>query len=199
MARRQRVSTQIGNPEGAPLRFDTLREALSFRNRQFGDARRASINVAGTEVGTGKGLGFEIGFALSRQELAEINSVPKLRNQLNRIARNGGARLLSRVKAVSAPTRVTGLFKDSWRIKSDIIGSVDSGGLKLRLELSNDAPYALYVHRKGTPAEKTVVNTYVKPLVQQAIDELLEDLTGESGVLPSALRGLILRPLARLA
>jgi len=199
MARRQRVSTVIGNREGAPLRFDTQREALALRNRQFGGARRASINVADTEVGTGRGLGFQVSFAFTPQELADINSVPKLRQQLNRIVRNTGARLLDRVKTVSAPTRVTGLFKDSWRIKSDIIGSVDAGGVKLRLEVSNDAPYALYVHRKGTPKEKTVVNTYVKPLVQRAIDELLDDLTGSSGVLPRALRGRILRPLAKLA
>ena len=199
MARRQRVSTVIGNREGAPLRFDTQREALALRNRQFGGARRASINVADTEVGTGRGLGFQVSFAFTPQELSDIESVPKLKQQLNRIVRNAGARLLDRVQDVSRATYETGLFYSGWRIKSDVIGTVDAGGLKLRIELSNPAPYALYVHRKGTKPNKTIVNTYVKPLVQRSIDEILEDLTGSSGVLPRALRGRILRPLAKLA
>ena len=199
MPPRRAVTTRIADPERRPLRFDTQREALTLRNRQFGDARRASVNVAGTEVGTGKGLGFEVGFALTRQEIADIESVPKLKAQLNRIVRNAGARLLDRVQDVSRATYETGLFYSGWRIKSDVIGTVDAGGLKLRIELSNPAPYALYVHRKGTKPNKTIVNTYVKPLVQRSIDEILEDLTGSSGVLPRALRGRILRPLAKLA
>ena len=40
------------------------------------------------------------------------------------------------------------------------------GKLRLRIELQNPAPYALYVHEAGTAPSKTIVNTYVKPLVQ---------------------------------
>lgn len=192
MALRPRVTTQIGDPERRPLRFDVQRKALDLRNRQFGDARRAPINVRGTEVGTGKGLGFEVGFALSADEIAAINAVPKIRRQLNRIADNAGARLLRRVQEVSRQTYETGLFYSGWRFRTDI-----GSDLTLRIELQNPAPYALYVHRKGTPKERTIVNTYVKPLVQAAIDELLADLTGESGVLPRALAGIILKPFAR--
>lgn len=192
MALRRGVTTTIGDPERRPLRFDVQRKALDLRNRQFGDARRASVNVRGTEVGTGRGLGFEVGFALTPDEIEAINSVPKLRRQLSRIADNAGARLLRRVQEVSRQTYDTGLFYSGWRIRTDF-----GSDLTLRVELQNPAPYALYVHRKGTPKERTIVNTYVKPLVQAAIDELLADLTGESGVLPKALAGIILKPFSR--
>lgn len=194
MARRPAVTTRIGDPERGQLRFDTIRKAQAIRDRQFGGARRASINVRDTEVGTGKGLGFEVGLFLNADEISAINSVPKLKRELNRIVGNLGARLLDKVQQVSKPTYEYGLFYSGWRIKTNV-----GGDLKLRVELSNPAPYALYVHRKGTDKSRTVVNTYVKPLVQRAMQELLEDLTGESGVLTKGLAGIILRPLARLA
>lgn len=200
MARRPAVTTRIGDPERGQLRFDTIRKAQAIRDRQFGGARRASINVRDTEVGTGKGLGFEVGFALSAEELLAIQSVPKLESALNRIVKNTGARLLRKVRAVSRRTYDTGLFSSSWTIRDDVIGGVKAGGkLRLRIELQNPAPYALYVHEAGTAPSKTIVNTYVKPLVQEAIDEILDDLTGASGALTQAMVGAILRPLARLA
>lgn len=187
------VTTRIGDPERRPLRFDVQREALRLRDRQFGGARRASINVAGTEVGTGRGLGFEVGFALTPDEVEAINASKRLKREMSRIVGNAGKRLLDRVQKASRATYDTGLFYSGWRIKADV-----GGDLKLRIELSNPAPYALYVHRKGTPRSKTVVNTYVKPLVQETIDEILDDLTGVSGVLTRGLAGIVLRPFAKV-
>lgn len=193
MARRPSVTTTIGDKDRRPLRFDVQDKALELRNRQFGAARRASINVRGTEVGSGEGLGLDVGLVLTEEEAAAIGSSKKLTRELNKIVNNAGARLLRRVQEVSRATYDTGLFYSAWRVRT-----VKNGDAKFRIELQNSAPYALYVHRAGTPRDKTVVNTYIKPLIQQSIDEVLEDLTGVSGVLSKALAGVILRPLAKV-
>jgi len=82
--------------------------------------------------------------------------------------------------------------RSAFRIKTDV-----DGKLKIRFEVSNPVKYALYVHRSGTPRSHTVVNKYIVPIMQRAMQELIEDLSGDSGVLSQALEGIILRPLTR--
>ena len=166
MAReRERVTTVVGDTEARGLlRFDVQREVLDFRNRTFVGRRRAPV------VG-GSGLEIQISRVLSTEEVTAIAADRAASAAFNRAIDAGAERLLSRVRKVTRPTYETGLFYSAWRVKNR-----KTRGLKGTIELENPAPYALYVHRKGAPRTRTVVNTYVKPLVKTAAAELVDDL-----------------------
>ena len=91
---------------------------------------------------------------------------------LNRIMRNGAARLLRRAQDASRPTYRTGLFLSSWRVVRD--ASTDLLFVD-RLTLENPVPYASYVHRKGSPPKQTVVRVHIRPLLDVVRRELVED------------------------
>jgi len=192
MATRRGVSTNVGDRRNRPLlRFDVRDKTVASQNRRFGDRVSASINAANSEL-TAEGLSFSVANLLSARELAAIQSVPSLVRDVNRIVKNLGARTLERIRDAADPTYDTGAFKSAFRIKTDV-----DGKLKIRFEVSNPVKYALYVHRSGTPRSHTVVNKYIVPIMQRAMQELIEDLSGDSGVLSQALEGIILRPLTR--
>jgi hypothetical protein len=69
------------------------------------------------------------------------------------------------------PTR--GLFLSSWRAELRDITGV---GLAIDLAVVNAAPYALYVHPKGTPKTRTYINEYLPSLMKEIRAEIAEDM-----------------------
>lgn len=171
------VSTVPGS--GGQLRFDVQRTVLGQALQRFG-------NRPSKAVGRG-GLTFDIAMLFSASERDAVEANTKFRVELNRLIRNTGARLVDRARAASYPTRKTDLFWSSWAIERE---TTTIAGLNSKVNLTNKAPYALYVHRKGTPKSATVVNKYIKPLVKKAIDEIVDDVTNST-----RLRQLIARQI----
>jgi len=170
MARPPRgVSTTIGDVQNRPLlRFDTRQEALQSRLDTF---RGRPVPVQG-----GDGLALNAAMLLNATELARATTDRTLRAALNKIMRNAAKRAIDKVRALSRPTYETGAFMSSWSVQLDDVG----GGLKLRMSMQNPVPYSLYVHRKGTRRDKTVVNTYVIPYIREQLQrELIEDISGK--------------------
>lgn len=155
------VSTTIGDRENRPLlRFDTQRTVLNL----LGGPGRGSITG-------GNGLEIRLDRVLTSPEIARLAIDKTAAGIIGRVMDAASARLLDRVRQVSRKTYRTGLFYSGWRAK---VGS--RGGLRSNIELQNKTPYAVFVHRKGTRRSETVVNTYVKPLVREVADEVLQDL-----------------------
>ena len=171
------VSTVPGS--GGQLRFDVQRTVLGQALQRFG-------NRPSKAVGRG-GLTFDIAMLFSAGEREAVEANSKFRVELNRLIRNTGQRLVERARKVSYQTRKTDLFWSSWAIERE---TTAISGLNSKISLTNKAPYALYVHRKGTPKSATVVNKYIKPLVRKAIDEIVDDVTSSS-----RLRQLIARQI----
>jgi hypothetical protein len=171
MARAPRgpVSTTIGDTQNRPLlRFDARQEALQARLDTF---RGRAVPVQG-----GDGLALNAAMLLNATELARATTDRTLRAAINRIMRNAAKRAIDKVRALSRPTYETGAFMSNWAADLDDVG----GGLKLRMSLRNPVPYSLYVHRKGTRRDKTVVNTYVIPYVREQLQrEIIEDLSNK--------------------
>lgn len=155
------VSTTVGDRENRPLlRFDTQRTVLNL----LGGPGRGSITG-------GNGLEIRLDRVLTSPEIAQLALNKTAAGIIGRVMDAASARLLDRVRQVSRKTYRTGLFYSGWRAK---VGS--RGGLRSNIELQNKTPYAVFVHRKGTRRSETVVNTYVKPLVREVADEVLQDL-----------------------
>jgi len=171
------VSTVPGS--GGQLRFDVQRTVLGQALQRFGNRASKAVKRGG--------LTFDIAMVFSADERAAVEANTKFRVELNRLIQNTGARLVARARDVSRATYKTGLFSSSWRIERQ---ASKIAGLNSELSLTNRAPYALYVHRKGTPKSATVVNKYIKPLVRKAIDEIVDDVTNST-----RLRQLIARQI----
>lgn len=155
------VSTTIGDRENRPLlRFDTQRKVLDL----LGGPGRGSITG-------GNGLEIRLDRVLTSPEIARLALDKTAAGIIGRVMDAASARLLDRVRQVSRKTYRTGQFYSGWRAK---VGS--RGGLRSNIELQNKTPYAVFVHRKGTRKTETVVNTYVKPLVKEVANEVLQDL-----------------------
>ncbi len=156
------VSTTVGDRKNRPLlRFDTQREVLSL----VGGPGAGSIG------GSGSGLAIRLDRVLTSPEIAAIAANKTAAAMVGRVVEAAAGRLLDRVRKVSKPTYRTGLFYSAWRAK---VGT--RGGLKSNIELTNPAPYALYVHRKGTRKTSTVFNVHVKPIAKAIANELIDDL-----------------------
>lgn len=159
------VSTVVGDTRTRPLlRFDTQREVLAMRLREAGG------NASGAIAG-GEGLSINIAAVLNTGEISALSADRAAAAVIGRVTDAAAARLLDRVRQVSRPTYDTGLFYSSWRARTGT-----QGGLRTQIELTNQAPYAAYVHRKGTNEDRKVVELYVKPLVRGAALELLDDI-----------------------
>lgn len=155
------VSTTIGDRKNRPLlRFDVQRELLV----KLGGAGPGSVSG-------GNGLEIRLDRVLTSPEIAALATNKAAAAMVGRVVQAAADRLLDRVRKVSRRTYRKGLFYSGWRAK---VGS--RGGVRSNIELTNQAPYALYVHRAGTPRTQTVVNTYVKPLVREVAAEVLDDL-----------------------
>lgn len=104
----------------------------------------------------------------------------------NRIVERLAERITRRATELSRPTRDTGLFMSSWRVRT-----VGRGGpLKTAVEVSNPTPYAGYVHRRGERG-RTVVRTYIEPMIREEIARWRNELP----LLTRVIRARILETL----
>ena len=177
MAPRPGVSTVPGNKADRPLlRFDVAREQLAARQLQF---RGAPVPIEG-------GAGLNASALFSANELAIITADRTARAVINRVMRNAGKRAVDYIRKLSRPTYDTGTFYSNWSANLEDAG----GGLKAILKLENPTPYALYIHRKGTPKTATVYNKYIKPYIVKTLQkEIIEDIRD---ALPRAIKAQIM-------
>jgi hypothetical protein len=66
----------------------------------------------------------------------------------------------------------TGLFKAAWLVK---LQDLSGDGLSADIVMRNDAPYASWVHPKGTSKMRTFVKNDLPPIVADVRDELAND------------------------
>jgi hypothetical protein len=140
----------------------------------FERQRELLVKLGGAGAGSvagGDGLDIRLDRVLTSPEIAALATNRAAAAIVGRVVHAAADRLLDRVRKVSRRTYRKGLFYSGWRAK---VGS--RGGVRSNIELTNQAPYALYVHRKGAPITETVVNTYVKPLVREVAAEVLDEL-----------------------
>lgn len=171
------VSTVPGNMTDRPLlRFDVAAEQLAQRQLQF----------RGTPVPVSGGAGLNASSLFTAQEYAIIAADRTARAVINRVMRNAGKRAVDYIRKLSRPTYDTGTFYSNWSANLEDAG----GGLKAILKLENPTPYALYIHRKGTPKTATVYNKYIKPYIVKTLQkEIIEDIRD---ALPRAIKAQIM-------
>lgn len=191
---RQPVSTTVGDTKNRPLlRFDVRREVLSSAMKSFSGRRIAAVEGD-------NGITFDIGMVLTPQERDVISANRTLRARLNKIVDRAGDRLVDIARKESRPTYRTGLFYSSWKTRK----VESSGGLTTKLELTNAAPYALYVHRKGwrQPGQQrgwpTVVNRLIKPAAVRVSEQIIDDLLNDRPLMSAIRDAVLTRALGRL-
>ncbi len=156
--------------------MDVAREQLAARQLQF---RGAPVPVEG-------GAGLNASALFTANELAIITADRTARAVINRVMRNAGKRAVDYIRKLSRPTYDTGTFYSNWSANLEDAG----GGLKAILKLENPTPYALYIHRKGTPKTATVYNKYIKPYIVKTLQkEIIEDI---QDALPRAIKAQIM-------
>lgn len=188
------VSTVVGDVKNRPLlRFDTRREVLSSAMKSFSGRRIAAVEGD-------NGITFDIGMVLTPEERNVIAANRTLRARLNKIVDRAGDRLVDVARRESRPTYRTGLFYSSWKTRK----ASSAGGLTTKLELTNAAPYALYVHRKGwrqpgqTRGWPTVVNRLIKPAAQRISEQVIDDLLADRPLMAAIRDAVLSRALGRL-
>ncbi len=125
-------------------------------------------------------------------ELASAALDRKFRVILNRIMRNAAKRMEDRAFKLSRPTWDTGAFASSWRVRV----AETAGQLRLVMQLENPVPYAGFVHRKGQRG-RTVVNTYIRPMVAEVAAEVDEDIAAAAPAFADAIaEGILSRRTA---
>lgn len=157
------------------LRFDKRSQVLEDVLKIFGKKSKAlEPRDAGPTI-------VRVGDMLPVPIVAFLRRNGSSRAAARRIVRNAGKRAVDRIrKAVrgldlisprGTPTR--GLFLSSWRAELvDITGT----GLAIDLAITNKAPYALYVHPKGTDKTDTFINEYLPDLMKEIRAEIAEDI-----------------------
>lgn len=165
---------------GDLLRFDERRRLL--------DEVLSGWGGPGAPVARDAGLIASSIRAAPRSAWSAALSRRDLRALLNRIVRNAEGRLVYRARAASRPTYVTGLFMSSWRTERE-----PSSDLLFddRIILLNPVPYASYVHRKGAHRRDTVVKLYIRPLVDQARAEVLQDVESQMRRIADLAMGMV--------
>ena len=160
----------------ALLRFDKRGEVLDTALAIFGKRRTVPLGV----VDEGPTV-VRVGDMLPVPVVAFLQTNARSRAAARRIARNAGKRAVDRIRRAvrrldlisprGTPTR--GLFLSSWRAELRDITGV---GLAIDLAIVNAAPYALYVHPKGTPKTQTYINEYLPSLMKKVRAEIAEDM-----------------------
>ena len=104
---------------------------------------------------------------------AAVADKPGLGARARKLVRNAADGIVREAQKISKRTYDTGLFISSWRAKTDFS---DEGRFKILV--SNTAPYANYVKRAGSDwkAGRTVVETYIMPMVRTERKRLIADL-----------------------
>ena len=157
------------------LRFDKRSKVLADVLEIFGTKSKAlePRNAGPTIVRVGDMLPVPI--------VAYLKANGASRAAARRIVRNAGKRAIDRIrKSVrrldlisprGTPTR--GLFLSSFRAElRDISGT----GLAIDLAITNTAPYALYVHPKGTDKSDTFINEFLPSLMKEIRNEIAQDI-----------------------
>ena len=113
----------------------------------------------------GDGLTFSVRSAISNRDLDAAAASRTIRAALRRLMKSRGVLVVSRIQ--DAVRRLdaykTGLFLSSFRAKVS-----DDDNVPVRLTVTNDAPYALYVHPKGTARNQTIMRKVVPVILRDA-------------------------------
>lgn len=124
-------------------------------------------------IGTGDGLTISVRAGVRNSEIDAAASVSGIRAALRRLMKSRGALTVKRIQ--DAVRRLdaykTGLFLSSFRA---VIS--DDDGAPLRLSITNDAPYALYVHPKGTARNQTIVRKVMPGILSEAKRETIVEV-----------------------
>lgn len=158
------------------LRFDKRREVLDIALGIFG--KRTSKKLGPRDAGP---TVVRVGDMLPVPVVNFLKANARSQAAARRIVRNAGKRAVDRIRKLvrqldlisprGTPTR--GLFLSSWRAElRDISGT----GLAIDLAITNAAPYALYVHPKGTDKTDTFINEWLPDLMKEIRAEIGEDI-----------------------
>lgn len=172
------------------LDFLEQRSILARARRGFGDRPRRAVTSR-------EGLSISARTLVTAEERRLIEDNRTLAASLNRVLENLGKRW---VAAVQKRIRELGaiksrLFISSWRA----VRFKDRSTVNNAVRLTNAAPYALYVHPKGTPKTRTIVNYDIRrELLPQFAEQMVEDFDRIlRPQLAKALRARILAEAAR--
>lgn len=160
----------------ALLRFDKRGEVLETAFNIFGLRRRMPLRISDSGPNV-----VRVGDMIPARLAAYLRTTAGARTAVRRIVRNAGKRATDRIKREvrkldlispqGAPTR--GLYLSSWRAElRDITGI----GIATDLVIVNAAPYALYVHPKGTPKTETFINRNLPEIMGEIAAEISQDL-----------------------
>ena len=160
----------------ALLRFDKRGEVLETAFKLFGIRRRMPLRVSDSGPNV-----IRVGDMIPAKLAEYLRKTAPARTALRRIVRNAGRRATDRIQREvrkldlispqGTPTR--GLFLSSWRAElRDITGI----GIAADLVVVNSAPYALYVHPKGTPRSETFINRILPDIMAEIAVEISQDL-----------------------
>lgn len=158
------------------------------RNNLLLQAKRRG---GGGAVTRDDGLGVSVGLILTPTEMSAISGSRSLKAILNRVLKNAGTRGVRRVQnhIRSVGAHKTWLFISAWRQER----FKDGAAFNSAVALVNPTPYALYVHPKGTPKHRTIVNYFVRgKVVPDMAVELTEDLERLRGKIGDATKQMIL-------
>jgi len=148
------------------LRFTTLRRNLDIASE---------AGTAGVFSG-GRAKVIAAGQLLTELERDFLKSNRTARASLNRtmknIARRAKQKLTKRTRQLDLIDTRT--FISAWKVST--VTGPETGGLRLNLKIENLAPYAVYVHPKGTAASRTFINTDLPKIVDEVTEETIEDL-----------------------
>ena len=147
---------------------------LGFQDRVRG-------GTSGIGIGLDDGLTARSTSVLSQGQLDQIGSSRTWRASLNKILSKLGDTYIARMRKVVARYGAykTGRFYSSFKqIRYDDHGA----GFNTAVGIINDATdkygrqYAVYVHPKGTPRDRTILKTDLKPLAKQMRADLATDV-----------------------
>jgi hypothetical protein len=149
------------------LGFVREREVLSEAVAAFGG--RPSASVTGGTVALSSRLLF------TGAETKQLGESSALAAMLNKVLTNLGNRFIEaiRKRIVQKDTIRTRLFLTGWKQ----VRYKDKATFNNAIRFTNAAPYALYVHPKGTPKSRTIVNVDIRgDLLPRYVAELTEDI-----------------------
>lgn len=172
------------------LGFERERVVLAGAERAFLGRRSAAV--------TGDDLILSSRLLFSSAETKEIEGNRTLEAILNKTLTNLGKRFVEAIqKRITALGAIkTRLFLTGWRSER----FQDRAKFNNAIRLKNAAPYALYVHPKGTPKSRTIVNVDIKGnLLPKYAAELTEDIDRLRPRIAQALKLQILRDAKRAA
>ncbi len=132
--------------------------------------------------------------SFSNEELRDIGGDRELAPLFNRVMRNYGDTLVRRAQELVRKHDAikTHLFISRWRAER-LAGTQDHGGLKTRLALVNDAPYAGWVHPKGRKGRTIVAEMRGNSWLGARKRELVGDLERLKPRLAAALKNRALK------